>query len=77
MFTICQAILHIFFRKINIPFTMVSSIFGGIVVVGMCLNCELHMLPVQQQKFIFFGFDVSTHSVLLHVLSEKHPFIFT
>lgn len=36
------------------------------------------MWPVQQQKFIFFGIDVSTHSELLQLLlSVKQPFILT
>lgn len=53
------------------------SISGALVVVATNLNCELHMWPVQQQKFTFFGFELSTHSVLLHPVSVKHPFILT
>lgn len=58
-------------------YILFSSRFGGFVVVGIHLYLELHMCPVQQQKFIFFVVDVSTHSALLQALSVKHPFILT
>lgn len=51
-----------------------SSTLGALVVVGIYLKLELHIWPVQQQKFIFFPDDVSMHSVLLHEVSVKHPF---
>lgn len=63
--------LHLF------QYILLSSSFGGLVVVGISLYLELHMWPVQQQKFIFFVCDVSIHSVLVHALSRKQPFILT
>lgn len=45
---------------------------------GINLYFELHIWPVQQQKFILFVTDVSMHSELLQLLlSVKHPFILT
>lgn len=66
------------FLQIHIPTKNAEKRVSRGYSRGINLYFELHIWPVQQQKFIFFGTDVSMHSELLQLLmSVKHPFILT